>query len=89
MGHELKWRKVAEGLTRAEALRLEHKTILDLLRDGKPLANMLHRSLFDLKHDSADDIVVAIVGNVSAHKAESIGKGLLAQLKRQRQQPAG
>jgi hypothetical protein len=53
------------------------------------LAKHEDASLFDLKRDSADDIVVAIVSNVSAHKAEAIGKGLLAQIKRKRQQPAG
>lgn len=52
-------------------------------------ANADSGSLFDLRRDSADDIVAAIVGNVSAHKAEAIGKGLLAQVKRKRQQPAG
>ena len=46
-------------------------------------------SLFDLKRDSADDIVTAIVSNVSPYKAEAIGKGLLAHTKRKRQQPAG
>jgi hypothetical protein len=52
-------------------------------------ANADSGSLFDLKRDSADDIVVAIVSNVSAYKAEAIGKGLLAHTKRKRQQPAG
>jgi hypothetical protein len=28
-------------------------------------------SLFDLKHDSADDIANAIIDNLSAHKARS------------------
>ncbi len=50
-------------------------------------------SLFDLKRDSADDIVQAIAGNigviVSLGKVEAIGKGLLDEVKRKRQQPAG
>lgn len=45
-------------------------------------------SLFDLKRDSADDIVNTIIGNVSAHKATTIAKGVLAALKK-KQAPAG
>ena len=39
-------------------------------------------SLFDLKHDSADDIASAIIGNLSAHKAKSLADGILARLKK-------
>jgi hypothetical protein len=44
-------------------------------------------SLFDLKRDSADNIIHAIVGNVPASKAERIGRGILKELKQAR--PAG
>ncbi len=44
-------------------------------------------SLFDLKRDKADDIVGTIVANVSAHKAETIARGILAALKAAK--PAG
>lgn|SRR5262249_32360363 len=46
-------------------------------------------SLFDLKNDSINDIVTAILGNVSAGKAEAIGKGLISGAKRKQQRPAG
>jgi hypothetical protein len=45
-------------------------------------------SLFDLRHDSADDIALAIVGNLSAHKAKTLADGILARLKKS-QKPAG
>jgi hypothetical protein len=45
-------------------------------------------SLFDLKHDSADAIALAIVGYVSAHKAKTLAEGILARLKKS-QKPAG
>ena len=45
-------------------------------------------SLFDLKHDSADDIALAIVNNLSAHKAKTLADGILARLKKS-QKPAG
>jgi hypothetical protein len=41
-----------------------------------------------LKHDSADAIALAIVGNVSAHKAKTLAGGILARLKKS-QKPAG
>ena len=40
----LKWQKIAEGLTYAEARKLESETILRRHLDGKPLANRLGRS---------------------------------------------
>jgi hypothetical protein len=46
-------------------------------------------SLFDLKLDTADDIVKTIIANCSANKAETIGKGLLAGIKRKQQRAAG
>jgi hypothetical protein len=53
------------------------------------LAAAEHRdgSLFDLKHDKAEDIVGVIVANVTAHKAEAIAKTLLAAVKKPK--PAG
>jgi hypothetical protein len=46
-------------------------------------------SLFDLKNDSADDIVSAMLTNISTHKADAIAKGLADGVKRKRQRPAG
>jgi hypothetical protein len=45
-------------------------------------------SLFDLKNDSADNIAMAIVGNVGRDKAANIAKQIAEKLKRKRQ-PAG
>jgi len=45
-------------------------------------------SLFDLKRDSADDIITAILGNVTEHKAKTIATGILAALKTKKA-PAG
>ena len=45
-------------------------------------------SLFDLKHDTADDIAAAIVGNVGESKAKGIASQIAAKLK-QKQNPAG
>jgi hypothetical protein len=45
-------------------------------------------SLFDLDRDSAEDIVHAIVGNVSPNKARTIAQGVLRQLKA-KEKPAG
>jgi hypothetical protein len=44
-------------------------------------------SLFDLRHDSADDIALAIVGNLSAHKVKTLADGILAGLKKSRSLP--
>jgi hypothetical protein len=70
------------------------KGIAELRAENAELRAKLARkaddgSLFDLKHDSADDIVAAIVANVSPPKAAAIGKGLLEGLKRKQQRPAG
>ena len=45
-------------------------------------------SLFDLRRDSADDIVSTITTHVSEHKARNIANGILAALKKQKK-PAG
>ena len=45
-------------------------------------------SLFDLKHDTADDIAAAIVGSVGESKAKGIASQIAAKLK-QKQNPAG
>jgi hypothetical protein len=44
--------------------------------------------LFNLKHDKADDIALAIVGTVSGHKAKDLAAAITALLKKQ-QKPAG
>jgi hypothetical protein len=46
-------------------------------------------SLFDLRRDTAENIITAILGNISPPKAAAIGKGLLDGLKRKQQRPAG
>jgi hypothetical protein len=50
-------------------------------RDGE-LAKHSDGSLFDLKHDSADDIALAIVNDLSAHRAKTPADGILARLKK-------
>jgi hypothetical protein len=52
-GRKLAWRKIAEGLTRAEALKLEDETILASHRSGAyaPLVNKLGRSETALLRD--------------------------------------
>jgi hypothetical protein len=74
-------------------LKQTEHALAQALQEKHHLQEQLRRkddgSLFDLKHDSADDIVAAIVANVSSSKAERIGRGLLAQTKRQRQLPTG
>jgi hypothetical protein len=46
-------------------------------------------SLFDLKNDGTEDIVAAMLANVSSHKAEAIAKALAEAVKKKRQRPAG
>jgi hypothetical protein len=46
-------------------------------------------SLFDLRRDSAEDIVSVMLAHVSPPKVAAIGKGLLDGLKRKNQRPAG
>ena len=46
-------------------------------------------SLFDLKNDSAADIVAAIATNVGGSKAETIAKGLIEHVKRKRKARSG
>lgn len=43
-GRELTWQKIAEGLERTEALKLEKTTIMDFLIRGEPLTNMMGQS---------------------------------------------
>ena len=45
-------------------------------------------SLFDLKKDSAENIVGTIVTNISPHKAKEIANGILAAIKT-KPKPAG
>jgi hypothetical protein len=72
------------------ALLKEQLTARDreIARLKSELAKLSDGSLFDLKHDSADDIALAIVGNLSAHKAKSLADGILTRLKKS-QKPAG
>jgi len=60
----------------------------ELAETQAKLARALDGSLFDLKHDSADDIVKAVVANVTEHKAKAIATGILAAFKAKRT-PAG
>ena len=67
-----------------EAMVEQAREIVEL---KQKLAKHEQGSLFDLKHDSADDIASAITGNLSAHKAKSLADGILARLKKS-QKPA-
>lgn len=62
-----------------EAMVEQAREIVEL---KQKLAKHEQGSLFDLKHDSADDIASAITGNLSAHKAKSLADGILARLKK-------
>jgi hypothetical protein len=68
-----------------EAMVEQAREIVEL---KQKLAKHEQGSLFDLKHDSADDIASAIIGNLSTHKAKSLADGILARLKKS-QKPAG
>jgi hypothetical protein len=68
-----------------EAMVEQAREIVEL---KQKLAKHEQGSLFDLKHDSADDIASAITGNLSARKAKSLADGILARLKKS-QKPAG
>jgi hypothetical protein len=68
-----------------EAMVEQAREIVEL---KQKLAKHEQGSLFDLKHDSADDIASAITGNLSTHKAKSLADGILARLKKS-QKPAG
>ena len=62
------------------------------IEENERLKQQLKRSdgsLFDLKRDTAEDIVAAMLANVSPPKVAAIGKGLLDGLKRKQQKPAG
>jgi hypothetical protein len=74
-------------------LKQVEQSLARVLQEKHQLEEKLKRkddgSLFDLKHDSAEDIVEAMLANVSPPKAAAIGKGLLDGLKRKQQKPAG
>jgi flagellar motility protein MotE (MotC chaperone) len=82
-----------EPAERTSKLKQTEHSLAQALQRVHQLEEQLKRkedgSLFDLKHDSTDDIVATIAANISTHKAEAIAKGLLVQVKRKRQQPAG
>ena len=77
---------------RASPVALLKHQIVEQAREIAELQHKLAKreegSLFDLKHDSADDIATAIVGTLSAHKAKTLADGILARLKKS-QKPAG
>ena len=81
-----------EESVKASPVALLKEQIVEQAREIVELKHKLAKheegSLFDLKHDSADDIASAIVGNLSAHKAKSLADGILARLKKS-QKPAG
>ena len=60
----------------------------EIARLKHELAKQADGSLFDLKHDSADDCAGAIVANLSTHKVMNPADGILARLKKS-QKPAG
>jgi hypothetical protein len=71
---------------------LKHQ-IVDQAREIAELQHKLAKreegSLFDLKHDSADDIATAITGNITEHKAKAIAAAIAARLKQKQLRPAG
>jgi hypothetical protein len=72
-------------LDTAQSLKVE----LDRANERiKELEEESDGSLFDLRHDSADDIATTIVGSISAHKAETLARRILKLLK-DAKQPAG
>jgi hypothetical protein len=81
-----------EETVKASPVALLKHQIIEQAREIAELQRKLAKhgdgSLFDLKHDSADDIALAIVGNLSAHKAKTLADGILARLKKS-QKPAG
>ena len=83
---------VDEGTVRASPVALLKHQIVEQAREIAELQHKLAKreegSLYDLKHDSADDIATAIVGTLSAHKAKTLADGILARLKKS-QKPAG
>ena len=83
---------VDEETVRASPVALLKEQIVardrEIGRLKSELTKQADGSLFDLKHDSADDIALAIVGNLSAHKAKSLADGILTRLKKS-QKPAG
>jgi len=82
----------SEETVKASPVALLKHQIVEQAREIAELQHKLAKreegSLFDLKHDSADDIASAIIGNLSAHKAKSLADGILARLKKS-QKPAG
>ena len=60
---------------RASPVALLKHQIVEQAREIAELQHKLAKreegSLYDLKHDSADDIATAIVGTLSAHKAKN------------------
>jgi hypothetical protein len=81
-----------EETVKASPVALLKHQIVEQAREIAELQHKLAKreegSLFDLKHDSADDIASTIVGYLSAHKAKSLADGILARLKKS-QKPAG
>jgi hypothetical protein len=82
----------AEEAVRASPVALLKEQVMEQAREIADLQTKLAKhdagSLFDLKHDKADDIAVAIVNSVSEHKAKAIANGIAAWFKT-RQKPAG
>ena len=83
---------VDEETVRASPVALLKEQIVardrEIGRLKSELTKQADGSLFDLKHDSADDIALAIVNDLSAHRAKTPADGILARLKKS-QKPAG
>ena len=81
-----------EETVRVSPVALLKEQIMAQAREIEELQTKLAKhddgSLFDLKHDKADDIALAIVGTVSGHKAKDLAAAITALLKKQ-QKPAG
>ena len=77
---------VDEETVRASPVALLNEQLIardrEIARLKGELAKHSDGSLFDLKHDSADDIALAIVNDLSAHRAKTPADGILARLKK-------
>src|SRR5262249_445475 len=73
------------AMAKRRIAQLEH----ELAQAHAKLARKEDGSLFDLQNDTAADIVTTMVANITTHKAEAIGKGLIECAKRKQQRPAG
>jgi hypothetical protein len=80
-------KKKDSPLARSTRTIAEQTREIEHLREQLAAAEQRSGSLFDLKHDSANDIATVIVNTVSGRKAETVAREVLKQLKAAK--PAG